>query len=859
MSKKEASARLKINKLLEESGWRLVDTDGKRANVDVETRLNPDESINIHNAGEDFENVKEGFIDYLLLDDNQKPIAVLEAKRESISPLSAKEQARNYANGMHVRYIILSNGNVHFLWDMYEGNPEPISKLPTLESLQGTKNYKPNPQLLSQVSVDNTYIAQSQLPGFEDSPAYQTGGNERKDFIDKNKLKIMRHYQVDAIHAIQKAASTGKKRYLLEMATGTGKTLTCAGIIKLFLKSENASRVLFLVDRVELEDQAQKAFQQAIGSEFTVLTYKKHKDDWHKAEVVISTVQSLQVNDRFRTEFSPTDFELVISDEAHRSIGGNARAVFEYFVGYRVGLTATPKDYLKGVEGNENTEKEFERRQLLDTYTTFGCESGQPTFRYSLTDGVNDPDGPFLVNPTIVDARTDITTQLLSDKGYAVHRVSEDGVEQDEIYGARDFEKNFYNHETNVVLAKTFLEQADNDPISGEIGKSIIFAVSQNHAEKITNILNQIAMERWPGKYQSDFAVQITSRVADAQEFTVRFSENDLRGHTRWLDNYESSRARVAVTVGMMTTGYDCSDLQNVVFMRPVFSPSDFIQMKGRGTRLHTFTYTDYTQGGEVISKRKDGFKLIDFFAVCDYFDEEYDYKAALVVPKLQTAAAVAEPATKETGTLIDHPQIHYGPMELGEKDALKTASETHVGADGMRIDREMFQKFVEETREDAELRKLDSEDPLAALEYLKNNVLDKPNHYMTLDKIKKHFKLDRRISLREALDIIMGREDQPKKKAEIIADKFQDFITTKDLAERLSSDADLFHLAFHFFDAYISSDAVRSAIDSGEIGRLESTGQITLKDYETLFRAGLAKPIASYITDYIDTERLKG
>lgn len=409
MSKKEASARLKINKLLEESDWRLVDADGKRANIDVETRLNPDESINIQDAGEDFENIKEGFIDYLLLDDNQKPIAVLEAKRESISPLSAKEQARNYANGMHVRYVILSNGNVHFLWDMLEGNPEPISKLPTLESLQGTKNYKPNPQLLSQVSVDKTYIAQSQLPGFEDSPAYVAGGDERKEFIDKNKLKIMRHYQVDAIHAIQKAANKGKKRYLLEMATGTGKTLTCAGIIKLFLKSENASRVLFLVDRIELEDQAQKAFQQAIGSEFTVLTYKKHKDDWRKAEVIVSTVQSLQTNDRFRTEFSPTDFELVISDEAHRSIGGNARAVFEYFVGYRVGLTATPKDYLKGTADDKNTEKEFERRQLLDTYTTFGCESGQPTFRYSLTDGVNDPDGPFLVNPTIVDARTDIS------------------------------------------------------------------------------------------------------------------------------------------------------------------------------------------------------------------------------------------------------------------------------------------------------------------------------------------------------------------------------------------------------------------------------------------------------------------
>lgn len=860
MAKKEASARLKINKLLEESGWRLFNDQNGRANVDVETRLNPEDKINLHHAGEDFENVKGGFIDYLLLDDNQKPVAVLEAKRENIPPLSAKEQAREYANRIHVRYVILSNGNVHFLWDMLEGNPEPISKFPTLESLQHAAEHKLDPTALSNEVVDETYIAHSQMPNFDQTPDWKAEGDQRKAFVEKNKLKIMRHYQVDAIKAIQKAASQGKTRYLLEMATGTGKTLTCAAIIKLFLKTGNARRVLFLVDRIELEDQAQKAFQQAIGPDFTVMTYKHNKDTWGAAEVVVSTVQSLQVNDRYRELFSPTDFDLIISDEAHRSIGGNARAVFEYFVGYRVGLTATPKDYLKGTGENENTEKEFERRQLLDTYTTFGCESGQPTFRYSLTDGVNDPDGPFLVNPTIIDARTELTTQLLSDKGYAVHKVTEEEVEVDAVYGARDFEKNFFNEETNEVLAATFLEHADADPISGEVGKTIIFAVSQNHAEKIVNILNLMAMERWPGKYQSDFAIQITSRVPDAQNYTVRFSENDLLGHTRWLEHYQSSRARVAVTVGMMTTGYDCSDLQNVVFMRPVFSPSDFIQMKGRGTRLHTFRWTDFAHDEEEVVHRKTGFKLIDFFAVCEYFDEKYDYKAALTVPKPQSMPTPVGPgAPGVPGGMVAEPTPRYGPQELGEHDELKTAERTVVGREGMTIDREMFQKFVEETREDAELQRLDTEDPLAALEYLKNNVLDKPNHYMTLDKIKKHFKLDRRISLGEALDIIMGRTEQPKKKAEIIFDKFNDFVRTKELSERLSEDNDLFHLAYRLFDAYISAPDVREAIDSSQFGNLAHTGQITLEQYRTLHDAGLAQPIVQYIRDYVDTDKLKG
>jgi len=860
MSKKEAVARLKINKLLDESGWRLLDNENGRANVDVETRLNPGKSVDTHSAGNDFENIKGGFVDYLLLDDNQKPVAVLEAKRESIPPLSAKEQARNYANGMHVRYVILSNGNVHYLWDMLEGNPEPIVKLPSLSSLIDSASFKANPQALATEKVDETYIAKSQMPDFEQQPSYKAGGDQQEDFIRTNKLKILRNYQVEAVHAIQSAAAEGKKRYLLEMATGTGKTLTCAAIIKLFLKTENARRVLFLVDRIELENQAQIAFQNALGSDFTVLTYKKNKDDWGKAEVVVGTVQSLQTNDRYKDDFSPTDFDLVISDEAHRSIGGNARAVFEYFVGYRVGLTATPKDYLKGVDKkDENTQKDFERRLLLDTYTTFGCETGQPTYRYSLTDGVNDPNGPYLVNPVIIDARTEITTRLLSDEGYAVHKVNDEGTEIDAVFGARQFEHTFFNDETNEVLAATFLDNADTDPISGEIGKSIIFAVSQAHAARVVNTLNQQAMERWPGKYQSDFAIQITSNVTDAQNYTTRFSENDLLGQTRWLENYASSRARVAVTVGMMTTGYDCSDLQNVVFMRPVFSPSDFIQMKGRGTRLHKFIYVDYEHDEEVIEARKLNFKLIDFFAVCDYFDEKYDYKAALSVPNKVVATMTAY-APSPTGTsTVEESGGRYGPINIHETDNLKSILRTVISGEGMVVDREMFKKFVEEARENAALVSRDENDREAAIEYLKKQVLDQPSHYMTLDKIRKHFKLDRKLGLGEALDIIMGRVDEPKRKAEIIDDRFNDFIALKDLTDKLANDSELYHLSYQLFDAYISAEPVKKAIDSGEYGDLEQTNQISLAEFSKLHEEGVAEPLIAYIRDYIDIDKLRG
>ena len=207
----------------------------------------------------------------------------------------------------------------------------------------------------------------------------------------------------------------------------------------------------------------------------------------------MTTVQALLFNNKYQTLFSPTDFDLVISDEAHRSIGGNARAVFDYFVGYKLGLTATPRDYLRGFDGAArlvHDPREAERRLLLDTYRTFGCDSGQPTFRYSLLDGVRDG---YLVNPTVVDARTEVTTQLLADDGFTVSFTDDTGDEHEETFRQREFERRFFADATNQVFCKTFLENALRDPVSGEIGKSIVFAVSQNHAARLTQTLNAMA------------------------------------------------------------------------------------------------------------------------------------------------------------------------------------------------------------------------------------------------------------------------------------------------------------------------------------------------------------------------------
>ncbi len=459
------------------------------------------------------------------------------------------------------------------------------------------------------------------------------------------------------------------------MATGTGKTLTAAAVIKLFLRTRNAKRALFLVDRLELETQAKTTFDKLLKNDFTTVVYKERRDDWRSADIVVTTVQSLLFNNNYRSLFSPADFDLVISDEAHRSISGSSRGVFDYFHRYKLGLTATPKDYLRGAD-SETDPRELERRALRDTYQTFGCDSGEPTFRYSLLDGVRDG---VLISPTVIDARTNVTTQMLSEQGFVVSFTDEQtGAEIEQSFGLREYEKRFFSEASNRVLCQTFLDQALRDPITNEIGKSIVFAVSQNHAARIAQILNEEADKRFPDAYRSDFAVQVTSNVRDAQDFTRQFTNNNLMGSSNFLPNYRTSKARICVTVGMMTTGYDCPDILNLALFRPVFSPTEFVQIKGRGTRPHDFA-RDYF-GPSPTPAPKTTFKLFDFFAVCEYFETEFNYDQQLELPATPT----------ETPNPNIDPGAPYAYQHLGG-DAVRTLREQTIGPGGMRIDRELF------------------------------------------------------------------------------------------------------------------------------------------------------------------------
>ena len=839
MENKEATARIKINKLLEAAGWRFFADGNAPANIRLEPSVTI-KSSDLEALGENFEKTTKGYIDFLLLDAKGFPLIVLEAKSEAKNPLVGKEQARKYAKSQNCRFVILSNGNLHYFWDLERGNPYLITSFPTPDSVIGYQQVTPNPQRLVEDQVGDDYIVLTQRPNYRSEAAWRNEA-ERPGYIQTNKLRFLRPYQLKAIHALQRAVKDGKDRFLFEMATGTGKTLTAAAVIKLFLRSGNARRVLFLVDRLELEDQARKAFAALLSADFQTVIYKENRDDWRRAEIVVTTVQSLLFNNKYQRLFSPTDFDLVISDEAHRSIGGNARAVFDYFIGYKLGLTATPRDYLKRFDKAAPTTRdprEAERRLLLDTYRTFGCENSQPTYRYSLLDGVKEG---YLISPTVVDARTEITTELLSEDGFVVSFTDDAGEDQQEAFKQREFEKRFFAKATNQLFCKTFLENVLRDPVSGEIGKSIIFAVSQNHAAKLAQILNQMADRMFPGKYQSDFAVQVTSQITDAQQFTINFSNNNLLGSANFLPAYKTSKARVCVTVGMMTTGYDCTDILNLGLFRPIFSPTDFIQIKGRGTRKHNFLeqlFDDSLKDG-VLQPQKSAFKLFDFFANCEYFEEDFNYDEVLKLPRPQGKGRDGGGGTG--------PVVVGGTYEHLGTDILSMIKEEAIGYEGMKIDRMFFEKFEETVRENETIAKaVESGQWDRVIDYVNREVFDKPEEYYTLDKLRKAAAVDRRLTLREILEKIFGLIPRFKSKDELLEEEFAKFV-----ADTKPEEAEAIPAIKTFFKAYVTSDQVRYIIESKHFTDLATNPVFSTRDFRSVPEK-YRRLIPEYVKDYV-------
>jgi type I restriction enzyme, R subunit len=587
----EAFSRVLIDRALADSTWDLLDPGQVQFEHHTPT----------------------GRADYLLKDSLGRVLCVLEAKREELDPYDAKEQARGYAENRNAPFVILSNGREHWFWNLQRADGQDayrIERLPSRKDLERVrlKNLQP-PRPLGTEIVTPDYL-------------YRL----RPD------LKL-RGYQIKAMDAIAGLYDKeGRRKFLLEMATGTGKTLLCAALIRQFLLTRNAERVLFIVDRIELAKQTMEDFNVVLG-EYKPVIYKtaRRTGELLGSSVVVATIQSLMTDRRYRDEFTTFYFDLVINDEAHRSIYGDAREVVQFFQATRIGLTATPKAYLKNIDIHQlaqESPKALEARQLRDTYHYFGCAPGEPTFRYDIIDAVKDPEGPFLCTPKIVDVRTDITTKALEEVGWTVTID-----EQDENYKIQDLERKIFTPHRNRVMCEVFLRECQKGP-DGQVGKSIIFAVNQTHATSITKILNGLK----PG-----IALTITSRIPDSSSLAKEFRDG-------------KRSERVAVSVDMLSTGYNCRDLLNVVLMRPVFSPTEYIQIKGRGTRRFTFCIgnTEY---------EKKWFFLLDFCGVAEYFEEKYDYSIPLVLPRQRGGGGTSG------GIRYTSPESSYGHGQTGEME----------------------------------------------------------------------------------------------------------------------------------------------------------------------------------------------
>ncbi|MCX7046663.1 MAG: DEAD/DEAH box helicase family protein [Candidatus Sumerlaeota bacterium] len=815
----EAQARITINHLLEEAGWRFVaDGRGRPANIVCEHRVKKRRLDDGNGLGADFEHAPGGFVDYVLQNTDGRAVAVVEAKRESIEPLTAKEQARAYAESLGVAHIFLSNGLAHYYWNLRQGNPTRVSRFLPLEELGKAAEWQPDPARMAAIAVDENYIAVSQ-----DAAWLGYTLAEQREAMTNKKIRLLRDYQIAGVHALQRAAAQGKDRFLFEMATGTGKTLLSAAIAKLYLRTDNAQRVLFLVDRLELESQALGAFAGYLANDgIETVIYKQRRDDWKQAQVVVTTIQSLAAHNRFLHEFAPTDFQLVISDEAHRTISGNNRAIFEYFVGAKLGLTATPKDYLKGVnqsEMQENDPRALERRLLLDTYTTFGCGDGAPTYRFSLVDAVRH-DPPYLVNPLALDARTEITTKMLSEKGYAVAvPADEDGKESEIVFIKKDYERKFFSDDTNLSFARCFLENALRDPLTGEIGKTIFFAVSRRHATKLVTQLNEVAAYMWPEAYGagSAFAVQVTSDVPGAQLMTIQFAHNNLNGKSCWqaddFRDYDTSRTRVCVTVGMMTTGYNCDDILNVVLARPMFSPTDFIQIKGRGTRPYSFKHG---AGAEARTADKKAYALFDFFGNCEYFEDDFDYDAKLKLPEKDEGGWSGDDEGGGEWRVM-YPYTNTSP------DPIAVMDREEIGAFGMKIDREMYrERFAEQAREatdaDSSLHEAVKAENWSAVESLvRQKLFDKPEEFWNLLKLQKVYSTDRNPSLREILLHVFGLMPAIPTRAQLADEAYERFAASQPFRATQSRSMQ------EVFNAYLLSPEARKMMEEGRFAEMRA------------------------------------
>ena len=591
-------------------------------------------------------NAARGRADYVLYDQRGRPLAVIEAKRNAIHPYVAKQQALPYAKALGAPFIFLTNGEVTYFWDYRNDDARSIADFFSRRDLER----------MVEMQASRCALATIEIP---------------EHYIREGETRTVRSYQQEAMRALDHALELGKRRFLMELPTGTGKTdLICLYLKRLF-QAGWTERVLILVDRDQLARQALGAVQDLLPA---------YSSYWLRAGAARQerqiTVALLQTMIGRAGEYTAGYFDMVITDECHRSIYGAWQAALTRFDAVHIGLTATPAAYIE-----------------RNTYDFYQCDARKPDFSYAIQEAFREG---YLVPYRFATGITEI--------------VAEGAEVDDEHYDPVAFERRWTNEDTNRLMMREFDRIAweqyrELAPHQGPgPGKAIVFAITKHHAARLARYLNELHPE-----HQGRYAEVITSDVAEPDALIRRF-----RTET-W--------PMVAVSVGMLDTGFDCREVLHLVLCRRVRSPILYQQMRGRGTRTAPH-----------IGKRK--FVIYDFFRNHQYFNDSDE--------DVFTGPGGGRPP-------VDTPTPPEPPgelVELGLEDEwLQAVTYVEVGPEGERVDKEQYVSDWQDTvraraADDPLLRKVrDDErlDPGEEDELARR--LNQPEHYFNEENLRRAYR----------------------------------------------------------------------------------------------------------------------
>ena len=562
----EADARIVIDDLIRQAGWDPSD----KSQVLTEHAL-----------------PEGGRADYLLLSRSGRPLAIIEAKRTAIEPYTAKQQALPYAKKIGSPFIFLTNGELIYFWDYGNDDARIVNSFFSRRDLERLVEMRTTRKPLATIEIPEYYLRQGET-------------------------RQVRPYQREAMQVLDHAVELGKRRFLIELPTGTGKTDVVCLYIKRLIQAGRAERVLFLVDREQLAKQALEAVQDILN---------QYSSYWLRPGMVRQeqqiTVCLLQTMISRYAEFTSGYFDVVIADECHRSIYGAWQTALTHFDALHIGLTATPSAYIE-----------------RNTFQFYQCRDGQPDFTYPILRAFQEG---YLCPYKFATG----ITQILAE-----------GAEvDDETYDPAEFERKWTNEDTNRKMMQefdrlaweNFKELAPGQKTAP--GKTIVFAITKHHAARLAHYLNELHPE-----LKGQYAEVITSDVANADDLIRKFKREDY--------------PQVAVSVGMLDTGFDCREVLHLVMCRRVRSPILYQQMRGRGTRT-----------ADHIQKRK--FVIYDFFGNHDYFNDS-DTDIFTFTGRVHSPGGTRKPF-KPWSDLV----------ELGLQDEwLHAVTYVEVGPEGERIDK---------------------------------------------------------------------------------------------------------------------------------------------------------------------------